>query len=147
MVMDWNAATLWWLAAGALVAAELVTGTFYLLMLALGAAAGALAAHAGAGGTLQVAGAALAGAIATAAWHLKRARAPRSAPAASNRDVNLDVGQTLHVDAWLADGTARVQYRGAAWSVRFAGPGTPQPGDQVIVAVEGSCLRVAPAAR
>ncbi|HNJ45700.1 MAG TPA: NfeD family protein, partial [Ottowia sp.] len=39
--------TVWWIAAGLLVAAELLTGTFYLLMLAIGAAAGALAAHAG----------------------------------------------------------------------------------------------------
>ena len=37
--MDWSASTGWWLAAGVLVAAELATGTFYLLMLALGAAA------------------------------------------------------------------------------------------------------------
>ena len=39
--------TLWWLAAGAAVIVELLTGTFYLLMLTLGLAAGALAAHAG----------------------------------------------------------------------------------------------------
>ena len=41
--------TLWWLLAGAAVALELFTGTFYLLMLAVGMAAAALAAHAGAG--------------------------------------------------------------------------------------------------
>ncbi|MEK9804034.1 MAG: NfeD family protein, partial [Curvibacter sp.] len=46
--------TLWWLAAGILVAAELVTGTFYLLMLALGLGAGALAADAGLAGTVQL---------------------------------------------------------------------------------------------
>ena len=34
--MDLNTSTLWWLVAGALVAAELLTGTFYLLMLAIG---------------------------------------------------------------------------------------------------------------
>ena len=34
----------------------------------------------------------------------------------ANRDVNLDVGQTVHVDAWGAEGECRVQYRGAAWS-------------------------------
>jgi membrane protein implicated in regulation of membrane protease activity len=37
--MDWNWATAWWIVAGVLVAAELATGTFYLLMLAAGAAA------------------------------------------------------------------------------------------------------------
>ena len=41
--------TLWWLMAGAAVVAELLTGTFYLLMLAIGLAAGALAAHLGVG--------------------------------------------------------------------------------------------------
>ena len=144
--MDWNAPMLWWLATGGLVAAELATGTFYLLMLALGCVAGALAAHAGFGGTGQVATAALLGAAFTAGWHFKRARAPQSAPSESNRDVNIDIGETLRVDAWGADGTARVPYRGAAWSVRFDGPGTPAPGEHVIVAVHGTQLRVAPAA-
>ena len=143
--MEWNAPMLWWLAAGGLVAAELATGTFYLLMVALGCAAGALAAHAGLGSTGQVAAAALLGSAFTAAWHLKRARSPRSAPAESNRDVMLDIGQTLRVDAWGEDGTARVPYRGTAWTVRFAGPGTPAPGEHVIVAVDGNQLRVAPA--
>ncbi|MBA3625982.1 MAG: NfeD family protein, partial [Methylibium sp.] len=40
--MEWSAATLWWIAAGVLIAAELATGTFYLLLLALGATAAAL---------------------------------------------------------------------------------------------------------
>ena len=37
--------TLWWLLAGAAVAVELLTGTFYLLMFAIGLAAAAIAAH------------------------------------------------------------------------------------------------------
>ena len=37
--------TIWWLLAGAAVAAELVTGTFYLLMLTVGLVAGAIAAY------------------------------------------------------------------------------------------------------
>ncbi len=143
--MDWNGSTWWWLAAGALVAAELASGTFYLLMVALGAAAGAVSAHLGAGSSAQIVVAAIAGGGATAAWHFKRMRSPRAAPAQSNRDVNLDIGQMLHVPAWDADGSARVPYRGAAWTVRFAGPGTPTPGDHVIVAVQGSQLQVAPA--
>ena len=46
--------TLWWVLAGVAVAVELVTGTFYLLLLALGMAAGALAAHLGAGTALHL---------------------------------------------------------------------------------------------
>lgn len=61
--MDWSLATWWWIVAGALVAAELATGTFYLLMLALGAAAAALGAHAGLSGSLQIVTAALVAAL------------------------------------------------------------------------------------
>jgi membrane protein implicated in regulation of membrane protease activity len=45
--MDVSAATGWWVAAGIAVAAELGTGTFYLLMMAFGLAAAAVAAHLG----------------------------------------------------------------------------------------------------
>jgi membrane protein implicated in regulation of membrane protease activity len=142
--MIWNAPTLWWLAAGVLVVAELLTGTFYLLMLALGCGAAALAAHLGQGGAVQLLAAAIVGGGATVAWHLRRARAPKAAPAASNRDVNLDIGELVHVEAWGDDGLARVQYRGAGWSARFAGSGTPVAGEHIIVAIEGSRLSLAP---
>jgi membrane protein implicated in regulation of membrane protease activity len=142
--LDLNTPTVWWLAAGVLVAAELATGTFYLLMVGLGCAAGALAAHAGLGSTAQLVAAAVVGAGATTAWHLKRMRSPSAAPADRNPDVNLDIGQHLHVAQWAADGTSRAPYRGASWAVRYAGSGTPQGGDHVIVALNGSELRVAP---
>ena len=145
--MDWNASTWWWVVAGVFVAAELATGTFYLLMLALGCAAGALAAHAGLGSTPQMVAAALVGAGATAGWHVKRMRQPAQGPTESNRDVILDIGSPVQVPAWGHDGSARVTYRGAAWSVRFAGPGQPLPGEHVIVALNGNELRVAPAVR
>jgi membrane protein implicated in regulation of membrane protease activity len=137
---------LWLAVAGALVATELATGTFYLLMLAPGCLAASLAAYAKAPFSLQLVAAALVGGATTAAWHFRRARAPRSAPAESNRDVNLDIGQAVQVDAWAADGSARVSYRGAAWSVRYAGAGEPAPGLHVIVAIQGSELRVTPRA-
>ncbi len=143
--MDWSAPTAWWLAAGVLVAAELVTGTFYLLMLAVGCVVAAVLAHLGLGTSLQVVCAALASGGATAVWHVKRAKSPSSAPAAFNRDVVLDIGESVRVPLWDADGTARVQYRGAGWSVRFAGTGTPLPGDHVIVSLQGNQLGVAPA--
>ena len=143
--MDWSAATGWWVLAGGLVAVELATGTFYLLMTAVGAAAAALAAHAGLGSSAQFVAAALVGGGATAAWHFKRARQPQSAPAASNRDVVLDIGETLHIEQWQPDGTARAQYRGAAWAVRYDGEGTPAPGRHRIVALHGSELAVRPA--
>ena len=41
--------TIWWLITGGLVAMELTTGTFFLLMLAIGSAAAAMATYAGFG--------------------------------------------------------------------------------------------------
>ena len=142
--MDWSAPTWWWVAAGALVAAELYSGTFYMLMLALGCSAGALAAHAGMGYPAQFVSAALVGAGTTAVWHFKRARSPRSAPVESNRDVQMDIGQRVSVPAWDGDGSARVSYRGSAWNIAFRGPGVPAPGEHVIVAVQGNRLIVEP---
>ena len=144
--MDLSSATWWWVAAGIAVAAELATGTFYLLMIALGLAAGAIAAHLGLGGTAQIVVGALAAVVATGAWHFKRARHPQSAPVAQNRDVNLDIGERVQVNAWNADGTARVQYRGTQWTARLA-PGTaPTSGEHTVSAVEGNWLVLVPRA-
>jgi membrane protein implicated in regulation of membrane protease activity len=138
--MDWSLSTWWWVMAGVLVAAELASGTFYLLMLALGAAAAALAAHAGLAFSGQLIVAALIGGGAVAAWHLKRGRTPAALPAHANRDVNLDIGERVSVAAWHADGSATVTYRGAAWQARWSGSGAPAPGEHVIRAVDGNRL-------
>lgn len=125
--MIWTTATFWWLAAGGLVIAELLSGSFYLLMLALGTAAGAVAAQVGLALEGQMLAAALVGGGAVGLWHQRRRRAPQSPPAQASRDLNLDIGQTVHVDDWRSDGAARVHHRGAAWDARFVGPGTPAP--------------------
>jgi membrane protein implicated in regulation of membrane protease activity len=138
--MDWTASTWWWLGTAALVAAELATGTFYLLMLAVGTAAAALAAHAGLGHVGQYTIGALIGIGAVAAWHRRRGRPVTDT--AANPDVNLDIGSRVRVEAWTADGTARVHYRGTAWDARFAGQGPPQPGEHVIRAVLGNQLQL-----
>ncbi|MBK7615865.1 MAG: NfeD family protein [Vitreoscilla sp.] len=142
--MDWNASTLWWLTAGALVLAELVTGTFYLLMLALGAAAAALAAAAGGGFTAQLLAAALVGGGAVVGWHRRRGASSNGTETASNRNVNLDVGERVQVAAWGADGRTQVQYRGSNWAAVFRGIGAPAPGEYLIIAVESNHLVLAP---
>jgi len=142
--MDLSASTIWWLAAGAAVAAELTTGTFYLLMVALGLAAAAVAAHLGTTVGAQLVTAAVVGGGATALWHWKRARSPRSAPARENRDVNLDIGERVHVAAWASDGTTRVQYRGSTWSARLQPGAAALPGVHRVAAVEGNWLVLAP---
>ncbi|MFX1678225.1 NfeD family protein [Mitsuaria sp. CC2] len=143
--MDWSLATWWWVICGVLVAAELATGTtFYLLMLALGAAAAALTAHLGGPFWTQLLIAAAIGGGAVTWWHLRLRRHPRL-PAAENPNVNLDIGQSLDVAHWRADGTAEVRYRGAAWQARFVGNGAPAIGRHIIRGVEGSCLLIEPA--
>jgi membrane protein implicated in regulation of membrane protease activity len=143
--MDLSAATFWWVAAGVAVAAELATGTFYLLMIALGLAAAAVAAHLGLANSGQIVAGALVAGVATALWHWKRARAPRSAPAAQNRDVNLDIGERVQVDAWNTDRTARVQYRGSTWTARLQPGAAPAAGEHRVAAVEGNWIVLEPA--
>lgn len=68
--------TIWWLLAGVAVAVELVTGTFYLLMIAVGFVAGAVAAHLGLALVGQIVVAAAAGGGAVALWHWHRSKSP-----------------------------------------------------------------------
>ncbi len=142
--MELSAATFWWFAAGVAVAVELATGTLYLLMMALGLAAAAIAAHLGLAFPAQIVVGAVAGGGTTALWHWRRARQPRSAPAQQNRDVNLDIGERVHVSLWAADRTARVQYRGSTWTARLAPGANAAPGDHHVSAVEGNWLVLTP---
>lgn len=136
--------TLWWLAAGLAVIAELLTGTFYLLMLAVGLAAGAVAAHLGAGLIIQIVLAAVAGGAGLALLYLQRQRRPAPPTIAANPDVNLDIGQHVEVEHWDAEGSTRVLYRGASWQARLqdfdASQAPPATGRYLIRAIEGSEL-------
>jgi membrane protein implicated in regulation of membrane protease activity len=134
--------TLWWLLAGALVALELLTGTFYLLMLGLGASAAALAAHAGASVSQQMIAAAVIGLGAVACWSWIKRRRPGAASVRSERSVNLDVGETVQVHDWLPDGTAQVKYRGAMWTVVRAQATDAQPGAYRVKELVGNRLLV-----
>ncbi len=134
--------TLWWMLAGAAVALELFTGTFYLLMLAVGMAAAALTAHLGAGLTTQLVVAAAVGSAAVVGWYLIKRRRPSDPSVRAMRSVNLDVGEVIQVDEWLPDGTASVKYRGAQWTV-IQRPGNPQaPGAYRVAELVGSRLLV-----
>jgi len=134
--------TIWWLLAGTAIGIELVTGTFYLLMLAIGLGGGAIAAHAGASFTVQTVVTALVGAGSVLAWRRYKQAAPSSPTAGSNRNVNLDIGETVHVEIWDSDGCAKVKYRGANWVVSSASTGPLTAGTHQIVEVIGSRLVV-----
>jgi membrane protein implicated in regulation of membrane protease activity len=131
----------WLVAAGLLVILELFSGTFYLLMIAIGLAFGALAALLGASAPVQTIVAAMVGVASTGLLHRSRLGRPAKGNVARDRNVNIDIGQTLTVPAWH-DGKARVMYRGALWDVELGPGATVEPGTFKIVEVQGNRLIV-----
>ena len=139
-----NDVMVWCVLAFGLLIAELMTGTFYLLMVAIGCAVGAVAALLGAELALQLVSGAAIGIAATMVlrrtrWGQQKLRADPS----TNRDVNLDIGEVVQVVDWH-DGTAHVRYRGCQWDAALEPGAAAQPGAQVIKAIRGSTLIVAP---
>ena len=132
--------SLWWIAIGMAITLELLSGTFYLLMLSIGLTAAALAAHAGASLTVQLAVAAIVGGGAVVTCYLVRKKTTETSNLGTDRNVNLDIGETLQVDSWNADGTTSVKYRGAQWSAVHATGIPPATGAHRIVEVRGSQL-------
>jgi membrane protein implicated in regulation of membrane protease activity len=144
MMADW---TTWFVFAGVTVALEMFTGTFYLLMIGVGLAAGGLAAVAGLAGEQQFVIAAVIGIMATIALRQSRYGRISRRDAARDPNVNLDIGQTLRVAAWSRTGdgkaVARVLYRGAEWDVELEREAEAHPGTFVIREVRGNRLIVA----
>lgn len=132
-----------WLAAGfVLVIAELVTGTFFLLVLGIAAFIGSATAWSGLGLWLQVLIAA-AGAIGGMVWvHQQRKANPQESM------KSLDVGQAVTLDDWVSQeqGAARVKYRDALWDAQVEGERAFGAGQVLFIhAVDGSTLKVAKA--
>ena len=131
---------MWWLVTAVAVVIELLSGTFYLLMLAIGLAAGAIAAHLGLSGVTQIVACAIVGAGAVFAAYWVKRRRPGDPPARADRSVNLDVGETVQVNEWAADGTAVVKYRGANWTAIHRDGAVPVTGPHRVVELVGSRL-------
>jgi membrane protein implicated in regulation of membrane protease activity len=126
---------LWWILATVLVGAELVTGTFYLLAIGVAFAFGGAAAVVGASAPVQWLTAGILAVVGTVIAHRWRVRRGDPPPLAG-----LDVGQSVRVESWLPDGTARVVYRGTQWSGVLASDATPRRDTMFIVATRGSTL-------
>ena len=129
--------SLWLVLAGILLIAEITTGTFYLLMVSLGAAVGALMAYLGYGLEIQIAAAAV---LAVAGSLLLRNRSINRSKTDKQHDL-LDIGNKLQVTNWDANGRASVQYRGANWAAEST-ESTPVTGLHQIVDVQGNILKV-----
>ncbi|MES2070788.1 MAG: NfeD family protein [Pseudomonadota bacterium] len=135
----------WMVTAGIVVILELVTGTFYLLMIAIGLVAGGLVALLGASPEMQYIVAAIVGVVATLALHRSKYGWKKNAVAARDPNVNMDIGQSITVKEWQDNGngkfTARAMYRGALWDVELVAPAA-DAGVFTIVEIQGSRLMV-----
>lgn len=143
---DWM---IWFGMAGILVVFEMFTGTFYLLMIAIGFAAGGIVAVLAGSFSMQLVATAVVGIMAT--YGLRRSKWGKTAKRNAQRDpnVNLDIGQSLVVDKWSGNEggvrTSRVMYRGAMWDVELEAGADARPGRHVIREVRGNRLVVAEA--
>ena len=134
-----------WIIAGfALAIIELMSGTFYLLVLGIGAFAGSAVAWSG--GTL-FAQCATAGGIALIGTYLVYQWRERQ-KAAKGAGIMLDLGQPVAFEAWTdpKTGAARVKYRGASWDAVIEAGRDSRPGDVLyITGQDGQMLNVPPA--
>jgi membrane protein implicated in regulation of membrane protease activity len=133
-------AIVWAVSGLVLVIVELLTGTFYLLMLGVAAFGAAAAAYFGFGFGAQSIVAALISAVGCYGVHVYKARnrAQQMAP--------IDAGMPANFENWLDAGErlAKVRYRGASWEARVEGLEAIEPGATVyVLAADGNTLRVA----
>ncbi len=125
----------WFLLALILLGLEMVTGTFYLLVVAIAMAVGGLAALLGVSIVWQLtlcAVTGVAGTIILRRW--------KSTQANEASNTSLDVGLPVKVIKWNDNGTARVFYRGAEWDATPESADTPRNETLYIKAVQGSGL-------
>ena len=133
---------LWIVLGFLLIIAELLTGTFYLLVMGVGAFAGAGIAWGGGSFFLQAFGA---GAVALLGTGVVLYLTPKRVANAS--DNLLDRGQPVELESWVdpASGLARVKHRGASWEARVMSDARPAPGTLLyIIGTEGQVLQVSP---
>jgi membrane protein implicated in regulation of membrane protease activity len=129
----------WAIVGLVLVITELLTGTFYLLVLGIAAFGAAIAAWLGFGFGVQAIVFVVASGVGCYAVHAYRARnqAQQMAP--------IDAGQPASFESWVDQGAglARVRYRGASWEARLDGEAALQPGAVVyVLATQGNTLKV-----
>ena len=134
-----------WLLVGLmLVVVELVTGTFYLLILGIAAGIGSLIAFLGQPLWIQAVIAAIAAGV--GAFLVNRYH--RAVNASSPKDTANDIGQTVTIESWVSEPQrlARVRYRGTIWDADVLGSDRIETAARLyVVAMEGSRLKVSSA--
>ncbi len=123
-----------------LVIVELLSGTFYLLMLGVAAFGAAAGAWLGYDFAVQVLVAALVAAAGCYGIYMYRAKNK------AEQMPSLDSGMPASFENWIDPGArlARVRYRGASWDARVEGGEALEPGTTVyVVEADGNTLKVA----
>lgn len=133
----------WFGVAALFLLLEMATGTFYLLLVALGLAASGTAAYAGLSLVWQIISGLVVSLVGLMVLHHHR-QSKGQVPTQSDPNVVQDIGQSVIVDAWDESGQARVFYRGANWSARIDVDQPAQPGEHYIQAVQGLTLILRP---
>lgn len=131
-----SASIIWWILAFALVAIELTSGTFYLLVYGLAAAAAGIAAWLGLGIIAQFVIAAIIGIAGTIA--LKKWRQPEGTEANMQ---DLDIGQSVTLEQWQGS-KGQVKYRGAVWDAEAENAEVDTANPLYIRAIRGTVLIV-----
>lgn len=134
---------LWFGAAAMFVLLEMITGTFYLLLIALGLTASGAATYFGAPLAVQIiCGMVVSLAGLAAVYHYRKSKGYKATQ--SDANINPDIGKRVTVLAWNDNGTAQVFYRGANWSAEIAKNEVMLPGEHTIYAVHGLVLVLRP---
>lgn len=129
----------WFIAGFVLLVAELMTGTFYLLVLAVALACAGGADLLGASLTSEIVIASVVAFV--GALGLRKLRLHKGADD-RNETQSMDLGQRISISAWGENRRARAQYRGASWDVVLAPDQQAQAGEFEIIEVRGSQLIV-----
>lgn len=133
----------WFGIAALFLLVEMATGTFYLLLVALGFIASGTAAYAGLSLIWQIISGLAVSLVGLMVLHRYR-QAKGHVPTQSDPDVVQDIGQSVIVHAWDENGQVSVFYRGANWSARIDAGQPVQPGEHYIQAVQGLTLILRP---
>jgi len=130
----------WGVLGMVLVIAELLSGTFYLLM--LGVAAFGAAAAAGMGLVFSVQSIVFSVVAVLGCYGVHAYRAKNKA----EQMPSIDAGMPANFESWVDSSSrlARVRYRGASWEARVEGAEAVEPGATVyVLATDGNTLKVA----
>jgi len=129
----------WALLGLGLVIVEMLSGTFYLLMLGVACFGGALVAYFGVGFPVQSMVSAVVAAAGCWGVHLYRAKNDKGQMPA------IDAGQPASFESWIDEAArlARVRYRGTQWDARVDGTEPVSAGAVLYVTtLQGSTLAV-----